>query len=98
MRDLDELGGNYLSDMNIIALDAQGTPAGFTNESEGKFIYMRAEMSEPQRWSAPSRPPAAAGPKPSEPSPPPPPDDSPPGGFFDSGGGTATSGQGCVYL
>jgi len=48
MRDLDELGGNYLSDMNIIALDAQGTPAGFTNESEGKFIYMRAEMSEPQ--------------------------------------------------
>ena len=48
MRDLDELGGNYLSDMNIIALDAQGSPAGFTNESEGKFVYMRAEMSEPQ--------------------------------------------------
>ena len=48
MRDLDELGGNYLSDMNIIALDAQGSPAGFTNESEGKFVYMRAEMNEPQ--------------------------------------------------
>lgn len=48
MRDLDELGGNYLSDMNIIALDAQGTPAGFTNESEGKFVYMRAEMDAPQ--------------------------------------------------
>ena len=48
MRDLDELGGNYLSDMNIIALDAQGSPAGFTNENEGKFVYMRAEMNEPQ--------------------------------------------------
>ncbi|MCL4560316.1 MAG: N(4)-(beta-N-acetylglucosaminyl)-L-asparaginase [Chloroflexi bacterium] len=47
MDDLDELGGKYLSRMNIIALDKDGRPAAFSNYQEAKFTYMTGEMQEP---------------------------------------------------
>jgi hypothetical protein len=47
MQDLDELGGKYLSRMNIIALDRNGTPAAFANSEDAKYIYMTGEMDEP---------------------------------------------------
>jgi beta-aspartyl-peptidase (threonine type) len=47
MQDLDELGGKYLSRMNIIALDKNGNPAAFANSEDAKFIYMTDEMDEP---------------------------------------------------
>ncbi len=47
MQDLDELGGRYLSRMNIIALDHTGKPAAFSNSDDAKFIYMTGEMDEP---------------------------------------------------
>ena len=47
MQDLDELGGKYLSRMSIIALDATGKPAAFSNFEEANFIYMTDEMEEP---------------------------------------------------
>lgn len=47
MMDLDELGGKYLSRMNIIALDRYGKPAAFSNEKDAAFIYMTDEMDEP---------------------------------------------------
>jgi len=47
MLDLDELGGRYLSRMNIIALDRSGKPAAFTNAEDATYIYMTGEMDEP---------------------------------------------------
>jgi L-asparaginase / beta-aspartyl-peptidase len=47
MNDLNDLGGNYLSDMNIIAIDRSGNPAGFTNTEGATFTYMTEEMVEP---------------------------------------------------
>lgn len=46
MQDLDELGGKYLNGMNIVAIDREGKPVGFSNEKEKKFIYMTEEMEE----------------------------------------------------
>jgi beta-aspartyl-peptidase (threonine type) len=47
MMDLDELGGKYLSRMNILALDRYGKPAAFTNAEDAAYIYMTDEMEEP---------------------------------------------------
>jgi L-asparaginase / beta-aspartyl-peptidase len=47
MKDLNDLGGNYLSGMNIVALDKNGNPAGFTNTHGATFIYMKENMTEP---------------------------------------------------
>jgi len=48
MEDLNELGGKYLSRMNIIALDRTGKPAAFSNNPEATFLYMTDDMLEPQ--------------------------------------------------
>ena len=44
MRDLNDLGGDYLSVMNIVALDREGQPAGFTSMPGRTYIYQTAEM------------------------------------------------------
>ena len=45
MQDLDHLGGRYLSGMNIVALDKNGTPGGFSSIKDRTFIYQTDEMS-----------------------------------------------------
>ena len=45
MQDLDHLGGRYLSGMNIVALDKNGTPAGFSSIKDRTFIYQTDGMS-----------------------------------------------------
>jgi beta-aspartyl-peptidase (threonine type) len=47
MKDLDDLGGKYLDGMNIVALDKDGRPAGFSNNPGEMFIYMTETMEEP---------------------------------------------------
>jgi len=47
MKDLNDLGGSYLSDMNIVALDRFGNVAGYTNVEGETFIYMTDEMDDP---------------------------------------------------
>jgi beta-aspartyl-peptidase (threonine type) len=47
MLDLDDLGGDYLDGMNILAVDRHGSPAAFTNTEGTSFIFMRDEMAEP---------------------------------------------------
>lgn len=44
MRDLNDLGGRYLSVMNLIALSATGEPAGFTSQQGKTYIYQTADM------------------------------------------------------
>jgi beta-aspartyl-peptidase (threonine type) len=48
MDDLNDLGGRYLSRMNLIALDPNGHHAGFSNDPGRTYIYMTAAMSEPE--------------------------------------------------
>ena len=47
MKDLDELGGKYVSRMNIIAMDKEGNPAAFSNNKDATYLYMTDEMDEP---------------------------------------------------
>lgn len=47
MDDLNDLDGRFLSVMNIIALDKDGRPAGFTSSKGRTFIYQTADMDEP---------------------------------------------------
>ncbi len=47
MQDLRDLGGHYISEMNIVALDRSGAPGGFSSNPEKTFIYMTDEMDEP---------------------------------------------------
>lgn len=48
MQELNDLGGPYISEMNIVALDRKGNPAAFTSSTqEKKYIYMREDMDEP---------------------------------------------------
>jgi beta-aspartyl-peptidase (threonine type) len=61
MQDLRDLGGRFISEMNIIAMDRDGNPAGFSS-AQGKIcIYMTGASPEiqvaprtfvevPQRW------------------------------------------------
>ena len=46
MKDLNDLGGKYVSVMNIVALDKDGTPAGFTSMADRTYIYQTAEMDD----------------------------------------------------
>jgi len=48
MNDLNDLGGSYLSVMNFTILDSEGQPAGFSNVEGRTYVYLSADMSEPQ--------------------------------------------------
>lgn len=48
MQDLRDLGGRFLSEMNIIAMDRDGNPAGFSSAQEKTYIYLTGESSEIQ--------------------------------------------------
>ena len=63
MIDLRDLGGRFISGMNIIAMNAQGRVAAFSSEPGKTYIYMTGEDSDfhvatrsfvdvPQRWEA----------------------------------------------
>jgi L-asparaginase / beta-aspartyl-peptidase len=47
MQDLNDLGGPYSSEMNIIAVDRNGQPAAFSSNPQKTYIYMTDEMDEP---------------------------------------------------
>ena len=47
MQDLNDLGGHYLDEMNIIAVDSDGTPAGFSNAEGNTYVYMTDVMKDP---------------------------------------------------
>jgi isoaspartyl peptidase/L-asparaginase-like protein (Ntn-hydrolase superfamily) len=47
MLDLNDLGGQYLSVMNFIAMDAKGNHAGFSNVEGRTYVYMTTDMTEP---------------------------------------------------
>jgi beta-aspartyl-peptidase (threonine type) len=48
LTDLNDLGGRYLSRMNLVALDAAGQHAGFSTDQERTYIYMTGDMDEPE--------------------------------------------------
>lgn len=61
MQDLRDLGGRYISEMNIIAMDRDGTPAGFSSARGKTYIYLtdaspeiqtapRTFVHVPMRW------------------------------------------------
>lgn len=47
MRDLADLGGDFISVMNFIALDKHGTPAGFSSLPDKSYIYQTPDQNEP---------------------------------------------------
>ncbi len=58
MQDLNDLGGDYLSELNIIALDKNSNPAGFTNTKGKTYIYMNENnqnVNEVERFYVPTR-------------------------------------------
>jgi beta-aspartyl-peptidase (threonine type) len=48
LRDLRDLVHEYDFRMNFIALTPQGEHAGFTTRPDGRYLYMAADMSEPE--------------------------------------------------
>jgi beta-aspartyl-peptidase (threonine type) len=61
MQDLRDLGGRFISEMNILAMDRDGNPAGFSSSPERTYIYMtggsdaiqvgrRTLVEVPARW------------------------------------------------
>ena len=48
MQDLRDLGGRFISEMNIIAMDRDGHPAGFSSAQDRTFIYMTGASPEIQ--------------------------------------------------
>ncbi len=44
MQDLNELGGKFIGRMNLIALDKDGTPAGYSSMKGKTFVYQTSEM------------------------------------------------------
>lgn len=48
MKDLDDLGGRYLSRMNFIAMDRDGQHAGFSNAVDRTYVYLTDDMTEPE--------------------------------------------------
>ncbi len=46
MADLNDLDGRFLSVMNIVALDKNGRPAGFTSSEGRTYIYQTDDMTE----------------------------------------------------
>jgi beta-aspartyl-peptidase (threonine type) len=64
MQDLRDLGGRFISEMNIIAMDRDGNPAAFSSSRERTCIYLTSESAEiqilprtyvevPMRWELP---------------------------------------------
>lgn len=51
MEDLRALGGRYLSRMDFIAVDRNGSHAGFSSAEDRAYIYMTSEMDEPVAMS-----------------------------------------------
>ena len=52
MEDLNDLGGRFISRMNLVVLDKDGNPGGFTSHQDGTYIYQTADMdtyAEPNR-------------------------------------------------
>jgi beta-aspartyl-peptidase (threonine type) len=48
MNDLNDLGGDYVSAMNMVVLEPNGDHAGFTSNPDGKtYIYQTADMDAP---------------------------------------------------
>jgi beta-aspartyl-peptidase (threonine type) len=48
MQDLRDLGGRFIAEMNIIAMDRDGNPAGFSSAQDRTFIYMTGASPEIQ--------------------------------------------------
>jgi beta-aspartyl-peptidase (threonine type) len=48
MQDLRDLGGRFISEMNIIAMDRDGNPAGFSSSQDRTCIYMTGASPEIQ--------------------------------------------------
>jgi len=48
MQDLRDLGGRFISEMNIIAMDRDGHPAGFSSSKDKTCIYMTGDSPEIQ--------------------------------------------------
>ncbi len=48
MADLNDLGGDYISDMNLVAIDRHGQHAGFSSVADKTYIYMTDGMSAPE--------------------------------------------------
>jgi beta-aspartyl-peptidase (threonine type) len=46
MEDLNDLGGQFLSTMNLIAMDKDGNHTGYTNIAGRTYIYQSADMSQ----------------------------------------------------
>lgn len=49
IKDLYDLQDEYASQMNVIALDAHGNHAGFSNHRGTTYLFQRADMQEPER-------------------------------------------------
>jgi beta-aspartyl-peptidase (threonine type) len=48
MRDLNDLGGRYLSGMNFIALDRDGHHVGFSSREDATYLYFTETMASPE--------------------------------------------------
>ena len=48
MQDLRDLGGRFISEMNIIAMDRDGNPAGFSSSRDRTCIYLTGASPEIQ--------------------------------------------------
>ena len=48
MQDLRDLGGRFIAEMNIIAMDRDGNPAGFSSALDRTFIYLTGASPEIQ--------------------------------------------------
>ena len=49
MQDLNDLGGNYISGMNLITLTPDGQHCGFSNRPNTHYSYITGLMAEPQQ-------------------------------------------------
>ncbi len=48
MADLNDLGGDYIDEMNLVAVDAEGRHAGFSSEPGRTYIYMTDDRPGPE--------------------------------------------------
>jgi isoaspartyl peptidase/L-asparaginase-like protein (Ntn-hydrolase superfamily) len=48
MADLNDLGGAFLDEMNLIAVDSAGRHAGFSSVPGKGYIYMAGDMAGPE--------------------------------------------------
>jgi beta-aspartyl-peptidase (threonine type) len=49
MKDLNDLGGRYLSRMSFIAMDRDGRHIGFSNAQDRTYIYQTGDMAWPEK-------------------------------------------------